>query len=151
MATSKKSKTPAKPVSKKACTQAACKPAAKNTRAARPVATRTPVKATVKAATPRAVPVIVMTPNATTLKSVTFAVRADPDSQIFIAGDFNKWDAAATRLTDSTNSGVFSTVLQLLPGSYEYKFVINGTWCVDPDCAEWVQNNLGTLNSVCKV
>ena len=147
MATSKKIKAPAKPVSKKVCPKTTCKPAAVSTRVVRPIATRAPAKVAAK----QAVPVIVQAPVVSPIKSVPFTVRAEPNSQIFIAGDFNKWDAAANQLTDSTGTGVFSTVLPLLPGSYEYKFVINGTWCVDPDCSEWVQNNLGTLNSVCKV
>jgi len=84
-------------------------------------------------------------------KRVTFTVRADPGSKVFVAGDFNKWSATATPLTDHARTGSFSVVLPLEPGSYEYKFVINGTWCVDPECPEWVQNSLGTLNSVCTV
>ena len=42
-------------------------------------------------------------------------------------------------------------IFTLAPGEYEYKFVINGTWCVDPNCKEWRQNTLGTLNSVLRV
>ena len=84
-------------------------------------------------------------------KRITFKVRANPDSVVSVAGDFNKWDAAANPLTDSSGTGDFSTAVTLTPGTYEYKFVINGTWCVDPDCTEWAQNSMGTLNSVCKV
>ena len=86
-----------------------------------------------------------------TTKNVTFSVRADPGSLVSVAGDFNKWDSAANPLRDPAGTGEFSTVLTLPFGSHEYKFVINGTWCVDPECTEWVQNSLGTLNSVCKV
>ena len=84
-------------------------------------------------------------------RRVTFTVRADAGSSVSVAGSFNQWDATANLLTDPTGTGIFSTEISLLPGSYEYKFVINGTWCVDPECIDWVQNNLGTLNSVCKV
>jgi 1,4-alpha-glucan branching enzyme len=89
--------------------------------------------------------------NASKPKRVTFKVRADPGSMVFVAGDFNKWDPAANPLSDPSGTGDFSTVLLLPPGTHEYKFVINGTWCVNPECPDWVQNNLGTLNSVCKV
>ena len=84
-------------------------------------------------------------------KRITSRVCADSGSKVFVAGDFNKWSATATPLTDHARTGSFSVVLPLEPGSYEYKFVINGTWCVDPECPEWVQNSLGTLNSVCTV
>jgi len=84
-------------------------------------------------------------------RRVPFQVRADPGSSVFVAGDFNNWDPAANPLTDPSGTGDFATVLSLQPGTHEYKFVINGTWCVDPECTEWAQNRLGTLNSVCKV
>ncbi len=84
-------------------------------------------------------------------KSITFQVRADPGSKVFLAGDFNKWDETASPLVDPTGEGVFSIVVPLPAGTYEYKFVINAVWCVDPACAEWAQNGHGTLNSVCKV
>ena len=84
-------------------------------------------------------------------KRVTFEVHADPGSQVLLAGDFNAWDPTSTPLTDNSGTGIFSVVLSLPPGTHEYKFVIDGTWCVDPNCPDWVQNSLGTLNSVRKV
>ena len=85
------------------------------------------------------------------LSRVTFNVRADPGSTVFLAGDFNQWDPAAKSMTDTKGTGDFSATLSLLPGQYEYKFVINGSWCVDPTCADWVQNKHGTLNSVRRI
>ena len=84
-------------------------------------------------------------------KRVTFQVRADPGSTVFLAGDFNKWDPVANPMKDRRGTGDFSVVLSLPPGAHEYKFVINGTWCVDPTCTDWAQNSLGTLNSIRKV
>ncbi len=84
-------------------------------------------------------------------KRVTFTVRAEPGSSVSVAGDFNSWDPQNKVLADKDGSGLFKAALSLAPGTYEYKFVINGTWCVDPDCKEWVQNTLGTLNSVLRV
>lgn len=84
-------------------------------------------------------------------KRVVFTVHADPDSKVSLAGSFNNWDPQSRVLTDKKNAGVFTVTLFLTPGTYEYKFVINGTWCVDPECSEWVQNSLGTLNSVRRV
>ena len=84
-------------------------------------------------------------------KRVTFTLAADAGSEVYVAGDFNGWDPADKKLTDKKNNGVYSAVVTLAPGEYEYKFVINGTWCVDPNCKEWRQNSLGTLNSVLHV
>lgn len=84
-------------------------------------------------------------------KRVTFTLAADAGSEVFLAGDFNNWDPAAKPMADKDGTGVYSTVVTLAPGEYEYKFVINGIWCVDPNCREWRQNSLGTLNSVLHV
>ena len=90
-------------------------------------------------------------PKAPAKKRVTFTLAADAGSEVYLAGDFNNWDPAGKKLTDKKGDGVYSAVISLAPGEYEYKFVINGTWCVDPNCKEWRQNSLGTLNSVLRV
>ena len=43
-----------------------------------------------------------------------------------------------------------STIL-VAPGEYQYKFVIDGTWCADPENANAVPNDQGTYNSVITV
>lgn len=82
---------------------------------------------------------------------VTFRVRAEVGAKVFLAGSFNNWDATAKQLTDKNGTGDFSCCVNLPKGRYEYKFVVNGTWQADGACAEWVQNDMGTLNSVVTV
>ncbi len=48
----------------------------------------------------------------------------------------------------SYSAGVYEAVVPLDPGSYEYKFVVNGEWCVDPECPRWAPDGHGSLNSV---
>ena len=84
-------------------------------------------------------------------KRVTFTLAADAGSDVYLAGDFNDWNPEGKKLTDKKGDGIYSATIALAPGEYEYKFVINGTWCVDPNCKEWRQNSLGTLNSVLRV
>ena len=86
-------------------------------------------------------------PKAPATVPVAFTIAAAPDVPVFLAGTFNNWDAESIRL-DGVD-GVYSTTLELTPGSYEYKFIVNGFWTMDPDPSrEWVPNGLGTLNSV---
>lgn len=84
-------------------------------------------------------------------KRVTFALTANAGSKVFVAGDFNNWDPTATPLTDKKTPGEFVATVSIPSGTYEYKFVINGCWQVDTNNKEWVQNSLGTLNSVLRV
>ncbi len=79
---------------------------------------------------------------------ITFSVRAEVGSKVFLAGSFNNWDPTAKEMVDKKGDGVYAVTLTLAPGAHQYKFVVDGTWCADPECADWVQNDHGTLNSV---
>lgn len=89
-----------------------------------------------------------MAKSTTKTRRVVLSVQADPKSVVYLAGSFNNWDPQAKPMTDKKNTGLFSAAVMLPPGTHEYKFVINGTWCVDPTNSDWTQNSLGTLNSV---
>lgn len=79
---------------------------------------------------------------------VTFSVRAKEGSKVFIAGSFNDWDPTAKQMIDKKGDGLFVATVNLEPGAHQYKFVIDGIWCADPECTDWVHNDHGTLNSV---
>jgi len=85
------------------------------------------------------------------LKKVEFQLSVAPGSKVSVAGTFNNWDPAKNRMKDNPGSGHCKTVIALAPGKYEYKFVVNGEWQVDPTCSDWVMNNKGSLNSVLTV
>jgi len=80
---------------------------------------------------------------------VKFQIQAEAGSEIYLAGSFNNWDDKANKLRKSKDKYVTSIVLK--KGSYEYKFVINGVWCVDPNCDDWQPNSMGTINSIITV
>ena len=84
-------------------------------------------------------------------KNVTFTVRADVGKSVYLAGCFNKWSPTGKQMLDKKGTGVYVATVKLAPGTYQYKFVIDGTWCADPECADFVQNEHGTLNSVITV
>ena len=78
-----------------------------------------------------------------------FTVHADKGKAVYLAGEFNNWDPTAKKM--AFKAGVYSTTVKLAPGSYQYKFVIDGTWCADPENANSVSNDQGTFNSVVTV
>ncbi len=84
-------------------------------------------------------------------RRVTFSVRAEPGSAVAVSGDFNNWSPEGRKMSDKTGDGLFKATLSLAPGTYEYKFIINGAWQIDRENKDWVQNALGTLNSVLRV
>ena len=84
-------------------------------------------------------------------KAVTFTVRAESGKSVYLAGSFNNWDPAGKKMSEKKDSGVYAASIKLAPGTYQYKFVIDGTWCADPENRDFVQNDHGTLNSVITV
>ena len=84
-------------------------------------------------------------------KRVIFQVTASPKSSVSLAGTFNLWNAARHPMKHISGAGKYTITLMLPKGEYEYKFVINGNWIVDPECRNWVRNAYGSLNSVIKV
>ena len=85
------------------------------------------------------------------LKNVTFTVHADKGKAVYLAGVFNQWSLTAKKMAYKAKSGIYTATIKLAPGSYEYKFVIDGTWCADPENANAVANDQGTFNSVIEV
>ena len=79
-------------------------------------------------------------------RRITFEFRADSGTNVFVAGTFNDWDSTQKKLT--RKNGSYKAIMMLPKGRYEYKFLVNGKWCVDPECPEWVTNGVGSLNSV---
>lgn len=79
---------------------------------------------------------------------VTFEFRVEPGADVFLAGTFNDWNPAQIRMGDIDGNGLYKASLMLQKGRHEYKFIVNGIWCGDPNCQEWTPNEHGTLNSV---
>ena len=81
-------------------------------------------------------------------KAVTFTVHAEKGKAVYLAGSFNEWSTTAKKMAYKTKAGIYSATVQLAPGEYQYKFVIDGTWCADPENENSVKNDQGTFNSV---
>lgn len=79
-------------------------------------------------------------------------VLVDPGAQsVAVAGDFNDWDPARSPL-DRTRDGVWSVMLPLNEGRYQYMFLIDGQrWMADPLAAETSHDGFGAENSVLDV
>ncbi len=82
---------------------------------------------------------------------VTFVYRPQSKCrQVFLAGTFNDWAPRKDRM-QRQKDGSFRKRLQLGPGHYEYKFVVDGVWIEDPEADGLVLNEFGTQNAVLAV
>ncbi|MGB9613165.1 MAG: isoamylase early set domain-containing protein [Candidatus Margulisiibacteriota bacterium] len=81
-------------------------------------------------------------------KRVTFKFKAPAGvCEVKLCGNFTNWEQGAIVMTKG-KSGEWKAQVSLEPGEYEYKFLADGVWYVDPSSERQVQNNLGTENSV---
>ena len=85
------------------------------------------------------------------VKAVTFTVHAEKGKAVYVAGEFNKWNPTAKKMAYKAKEGLYAATIKLAAGTYEYKFVIDGTWCADPENVNSVPNDQGTFNSVIEV
>ena len=63
--------------------------------------------------------------------SVTFRYANSSASAVYLAGSMNNWSTSANKMTKGSD-GVWTLTLTLDPGVYEYKFVVDGEWIMDP-------------------
>ena len=90
-------------------------------------------------------------------RPVRFVFQDAEAGYVHIAGSFNGWLNAVTgRIRQSsqyelrqTAPGQWEITLNLLPGTYEYKFVVDGRyWHPDPNAAQGAPDGYGGQNSV---
>ena len=62
---------------------------------------------------------------------VDFSLAAPGAKQVFLAGEMTDWDTGK-RAMQRDASGTWRTTLDLEPGQYLYKFVVDGQWIQDP-------------------
>jgi len=86
-----------------------------------------------------------------TPEGVLFRFYAPDAKRVFLAGTFNNWAPDALQMQRDEN-GIFSVKIKLHPGTYQYKFVIEGTtWKEDPTNPAKVDDGFGGFNSVFKL
>ena len=67
-----------------------------------------------------------------------------------VAGTFNHWQPEAKSLHPAGGGRWFKETA-LMPGSYEYRLIVDGQWMPDPLARESVANPFGGRNSVLTV
>lgn len=89
-------------------------------------------------------------PMPTSPVNVTFALTKPGAKQVSVCGDFNQWSLTATPMKRH-GDGHWEATVGLVPGRYQYKFLVDGEWIADPTAQESVRNEFGSVNSVLQV
>lgn len=83
-------------------------------------------------------------------KSTQFMFYAPQAKKVNLAGTFNAWNTKSV-LAKKDSRGNWTAKLNLKPGKYEYKFLVDGKWINDPNCPSCVPNAFGTSNCTIEV
>ena len=85
------------------------------------------------------------------MKRSLFSLLARRAKDVQLVADFTDWEARPIIMDRmKPRSRTFGVVVDLPPGTYQYKFIVDGEWVKDPK-AESVANDFGTSNSVITV
>jgi 1,4-alpha-glucan branching enzyme len=78
---------------------------------------------------------------------VKFELYEPSARAVYVAGSFNAWNPTATPLKND-GSGKWEAAMRLIPGKYQYRFVVDGKWVADPLAKETAPNPFEGVNSV---
>ncbi len=70
---------------------------------------------------------------ATRGKNVEFVFRTPNAKKVYLAGDFNSWEAESLPMKKYTE-GAWEAVVTLPPGRYEYKMLVDDAWTEESPC-----------------
>ncbi|MFP6607466.1 MAG: AAA family ATPase [Myxococcota bacterium] len=87
----------------------------------------------------------------TELREVMVRFSDSQAGDVRIAGDFNGWvpDKGVRSVIEAENgSRVWTKILHLPPGTYQYRYVVDGEWREDPVNASTAPSATGRVNSV---
>jgi Glycogen recognition site of AMP-activated protein kinase len=79
--------------------------------------------------------------------NTTFRLKGHADASVVVlAGSFNQWNES--QLLFGREGGEWVCRVDLDPGRYAYKFIVDGNWLLDPANPETEEDEAGNVNSV---
>lgn len=82
--------------------------------------------------------------------NIIFRLKGYLDARnVVLSGSFNRWNEQLFKMHKTDDGWVIA--LQIKPGEYEYKFIVDGQWIIDPNNPDKRQNEFGGENSVINV
>ena len=83
-------------------------------------------------------------------RTMEFKLYAPAAKRVSLAGSFNNWNTKKIAAKKDSR-GNWMIKLNLKPGTYEYKFFVDGSWLNDPNSNRSISNTFGTQNSIIEI
>ncbi|MFO7985402.1 MAG: glycogen-binding domain-containing protein [Desulfatiglandaceae bacterium] len=81
---------------------------------------------------------------------IEFRISAPGAETVLLSGNFNNWSQHSDFMKKD-QTGTWKKIKMLSQGTYEYKFIVDGTWTLDPNCSETACNQYGTYNNIIEI
>ena len=82
-----------------------------------------------------------------TQKRQRFTFKSPAAQNVMLVGDFTHWQEKPI-IMKKEKGGLWKASVLLKPGTYHYRFLVDGQWHDDPECTLRVPNPYGEHNSV---
>lgn len=80
-------------------------------------------------------------------RAIPIEVHVTGAQKVAITGDFLKWAPQGVPLSNDGRE-IWRTALDLAPGEYQYRLIVDGAWSDHPQAAKRVPNPFGSENCV---
>lgn len=85
-----------------------------------------------------------------TAQNQTFRFSAPGATSVMLVGDFTHWQKTPVPMHKGKD-GIWTAALELRAGKHTYRFIVDGEWRDDPECALRVSNPYGSQDMVRQV
>jgi len=79
-----------------------------------------------------------------------FSFTAPTARSVQLAGDFTQWQQKLVNVQKG-HDGIWRASVELAPGPHHYRFLVDGQWRDDPECALHAPNPFGSQDAVRQV
>ncbi|MCP4681219.1 MAG: AAA family ATPase [Desulfobacterales bacterium] len=83
-----------------------------------------------------------------TNKKKQFVFHAPEATYVKIVGNFNDWEPTKQSIMKRNKDGTWAKNIDLAPGTYQYRFLVDDIWAEDQNNPNLVDNSFGGKNSV---
>ena len=80
-------------------------------------------------------------------EGVLFALDSPHAIKVAVTGEFTNWSREGIPMKKE-DDGRWTIVLDIEPGEYEYRFIVDGVWIRDPGNRDYIRNEFGQENSL---
>jgi hypothetical protein len=79
---------------------------------------------------------------------VLFRLDVPQAHEVSVTGEFNNWSREGIPMQRDSKDGLWKAVVDIEPGEYEYRFIVDGVWIRDPNNRDFIRNEFGQENSL---